>query len=106
MAYNVYTLLSDPFKILSFVFIAITPGLRMWGVVVYVLYLIFETYPFLVVRVPGERKARAPIGVLVFYPIYGALNTVMRTAALPVWFWYRYVTGSMRPRRGPKDRIA
>ena len=105
MAYNVYTVLSDPLKILSFVFIAITPGLRIWGVAVYVLYLIFETYPYLVVRVPGERHTRAPLAVLLLYPIYGALNTLMRTAALPVWFWYRYVTGSMRPRRGPKDRI-
>jgi cellulose synthase/poly-beta-1,6-N-acetylglucosamine synthase-like glycosyltransferase len=105
MAYNVYTVLSDPFKILSLVYIAITPGLRLWGVAVYVLYLVFETYPFLVVRVPGERKTRAPIGVLIFYPIYGAFNTLMRTAAFFVWFWYRYVTGSMRPRRGPEDRI-
>jgi cellulose synthase/poly-beta-1,6-N-acetylglucosamine synthase-like glycosyltransferase len=105
MAYNVYTVLSDPFKILSLVYIAITPGLRLWGVAVYVLYLVFETYPFLVVRVPGERKTRAPIGVLFFYPIYGAFNTLMRTAAFFVWFWYRYVTGSMRPRRGPEDRI-
>jgi cellulose synthase/poly-beta-1,6-N-acetylglucosamine synthase-like glycosyltransferase len=105
MAYNLYTVLSDPFKILSIVLIAITPGLRLWGVAIYVLYLIFETYPYLVVRVPGERKSRAPLAVLVFYPIYGAFNTLMRTAAFPVWFWYRYVTGSMRPRRGPEDRI-
>ena len=105
MAYNVYTVLSDPFKILSIVYIGITPGLRLWAVAVYVLYLVFETYPFLVVRVPGERETRAPLGVLVLYPIYGALNTLMRAAAFPVWFWYRYVTGSMRPRLGPEDRI-
>ena len=105
MAYNVYTVLSDPLKVYSFVIFAITPGLRVWGVAVYVLYLIFETYPFMVVRVPGERRNHASLMVLLFYPIYGALNTLMRAAALPVWFWYRYVTGSMRPRRGPKDRI-
>ena len=44
--------------------------------------------------------------VLLVYPLYGALNTVLRTAAVFVWFWFRFVTGSMRPRRGPKDRIA
>ncbi len=105
MAYNVYTVLSDPLKVFSMIVIAITPGLRIWGAAVYVLYLIFETYPFMVVRVPGEPRRRARLTVLVLYPIYGALNTLMRAAALPVWFWYRFVTGSMRPRRGPKDRI-
>jgi cellulose synthase/poly-beta-1,6-N-acetylglucosamine synthase-like glycosyltransferase len=106
MAYNVYTVLSDPIKIWSLVMIVITPGLRVWGAAVYVLYLIFETYPYAVVRVPGEKRTRAPLLVLLFYPIYGAFNTLMRTAAFPVWFWYRYVTGSMRPRSGPKDRIS
>ncbi|HEY6867763.1 MAG TPA: glycosyltransferase [Candidatus Eisenbacteria bacterium] len=105
MAYNIYTVVSDPLKIISFVLIAITPGLRWWGPAVYLLYLVFESYPYLVVRVPGERRTRAPIGVLLFYPIYGALNTITRSAALFVWFWFRFVTGSMRPRRGPEDRI-
>ena len=105
MAYNLYTVVSDPIKVLSFVLIAITPGVRWWGLVIYLLYLVFESYPYLVVRVPGERRKRAPIGVLLFYPVYGAANTVTRSAALFVWFWFRFVTGSMRPRRGPEDRI-
>jgi cellulose synthase/poly-beta-1,6-N-acetylglucosamine synthase-like glycosyltransferase len=106
MAYNVYTLLSDPFKVLSIVLIAITPGLRLWGAAVYLLYLAFETYPFMVVRVPGEPRRRGRLSVLLLYPLYGALNTLMRAAALLVWLWSRFVTGSMRPRRGPADRIA
>ena len=57
-----------------------------------------------VIRVPGTRR-RAPIAVLLFYPIFGGINTLLRTLALFTWFWYRYVTGDMRPRRGPKDRI-
>lgn len=105
MAYNVYTVVSDPLKTWSIVMIAITPGLRWWGLVVYVLYLLYELYAWLLVRLPGTGK-RAPILVLLVYPIYGALNTVLRTAAVFVWFWFRFVTGSMRPRRGPKDRIA
>ena len=64
-----------------------------------------ELYPYLLVRLPGSGK-RAPLLVLLFYPIYGAINTVLRTAAAFVWFWFRFVSGSMRPRRGPKDRIA
>jgi hypothetical protein len=95
---------SDPVKTWSIVAIAAIPGLRWWGVVIYLLYLAFEIYPWLVVRVPGESR-RAPLLVLLIYPLYGALNTLLRTAALPIWFWLRYVTGSMRPRRGPEDRI-
>ncbi len=105
MAYNLYTLASDPLKILSLVLIAITPGLRWWAGAVYLLYLAFEVYPYLVVRVPGEKRKRAPVAVWLFYPVYGAFNTLVRSIALFVWLWFRFVTGSMRPRRGAKDRI-
>jgi len=105
MAYNLYTLVSDPIKVWSLVAIAITPGLRSWGLAIYLLYLAFETYPYLIVRVPGESRRRAPFLVWLLYPIYGALNTLVRSVALFVWLWFRFVTGSMRPRRGAKDRI-
>ena len=105
MAYNLYALVSDPLKVASFVFIAVTPEVRWWGGALYLLYLVFEAYPFMVVRVPGEPRSRSSLAVLLIYPVYGALNTLLRAAALAVWFWLRYVTGSMRPRRGPEDRI-
>jgi hypothetical protein len=105
MAYNAYTFVSDPFKTWSILIIAATPGLRWWAVVLYLTYLAFELYPWWVVRVPGVNR-RAPVGVLLAYPLYGAVNTLLRTLAVLPWFWFRYVTGSMRPRRGPKDRIA
>jgi hypothetical protein len=37
--------------------------------------------------------------------VYGAINTLLRTVAVLWWFWFRFVSGSMRPRRGPEDRI-
>jgi hypothetical protein len=86
------------------ILIAITPGLRWWAVVIYLSYLVFELYPYAVIRAPGGGRA-APLGVLLAYPVYGAANTVLRTASLGTWFWMRFVTGSMRPRRGPEDRI-
>lgn len=104
MAYNLYTVVSDPLKTWSILVILLTPGLRWWAIVIYLLYLAFELYPWSAVRVPGTRK-RASLGVLLFYPIYGAINTLLRTLSVLVWFWFRYVTGTMRPRRGPKDRI-
>jgi cellulose synthase/poly-beta-1,6-N-acetylglucosamine synthase-like glycosyltransferase len=104
MAYSVYTVVSDPLKVLSMIVIAFTPGLRYWGLVVYLIYLAFETFPWWVIRSQGGRR-RAPFVVLLFYPFYGALNTVLRTLALPVWAWMRYVSGAMRPRRGPADRV-
>ena len=72
---------------------------------VYLTYLAFEMYPWWVVRVPGSRR-RAPLIALLVYPLYGALNTVLRTLSVLTWAWMRYVTGSLRPRRGPQDRIA
>ncbi len=104
MAYNIYTVVSDPLKTLSIVTILVVPGLRVWGVLIYLLYLAFEFYCYLQVRLPGSSR-RAPLPVLFLYPLYGAVNTVLRTLALAVWFWLRFVTGTMRPRRGPKDRI-
>jgi cellulose synthase/poly-beta-1,6-N-acetylglucosamine synthase-like glycosyltransferase len=104
MVYNLYVLVSDPLKTWSIVIIILTPSLRWWGLVLYLTYLAFEVYPYWVVRLPGDRR-RAPLLVLLLYPIYGAVNTVLRTASIATWFWFRYVTGTMRPRRGPKDRI-
>jgi len=103
MAYNIYTAISDPLKTWSIFVILLTPGLRWWGVILYLLYLVFETFPWWVIRQQGGRRA-SPL-VLLFYPLYGAINTILRTAALFVWLWMRWVTGSMRPKRGPLDRV-
>jgi hypothetical protein len=104
MAYNVYTMICDPLKTWSMGAILLTPGLRWWALVVYLLYLAFEVYSWWVVRVPGSRR-HAPLRVLFVYPLYGALNTVLRTLSLPVWFYMRFVSRRMRPRRGVEDRV-
>jgi hypothetical protein len=105
MMYNLYTVVSDPLKTWSIVLFAITPGLRWWALVLYLTYLAFELFPWWVIRQPGTRR-RAPLTVLLFYPVYGAINTLLRTLAVLSWAWSRWVTGTMRPRRGPEDRIA
>jgi cellulose synthase/poly-beta-1,6-N-acetylglucosamine synthase-like glycosyltransferase len=105
MLYNLFTFVSDPLKIWSMIAIALTPGIRIWSLALYFTYLTFELYPWWVIRQPGTNR-HAPISVLLFFPIYGAINTVLRTLSLLTWFWLRFVTGSMRPRRGPQDRIA
>ena len=104
MAYNLYTFVSDPLKTFSIIVLAITPGLRGWLVVIYLVYLAFEVYAYWAVRIPGTDR-HVPLRVLLVYPIYGGINTVLRTFSLLTWFWMRYVTHEMRPRRGPKDRI-
>lgn len=103
MAYNVYTTLSDPLKTWSILVILAVPTMRPWGLVVYATYLAFEWLPWWVIRRTREGR-RTPLGVLLAYPLYGAANTLLRTAAFFVWLWYRWVTGTMRPRRGPRDR--
>ncbi len=105
MAYNVYTVISDPLKVWSLVVMAMTPGMRWWGLVLYLLYLSFELYSWWIVRIPGSGK-RAPLAVLFFYPVYGAINTVLRAASALVWLWLRFVTGAMRPKRGIASRVA
>ena len=105
MMYNLYTFVSDPLKTWSMVLFIAVPGMRIWALVLYLTYLAFELYPWWSIRIPGTRK-RAPLTVLLFYPIYGAINTVLRTFSVLSWFWLRFVTGAMRPRRGPKDRLA
>ena len=104
MLYNLYTVVSDPLKVLSIVLMAITPGLRIWLLWIYLLYLMFEFLPWLVVRVPREH-GRASILVWLTYPIYGAINTCLRFIALFTWIWMRYVTKTMRPRKNEKDRV-
>ncbi|HXS83309.1 MAG TPA: glycosyltransferase [Methylomirabilota bacterium] len=104
MAYNIYTVLFDWLKVASLAVLALTPGLRWWLLVIYLLYLAFELYSWWVVRIPGTRT-RAPLGVLLVYPIYGALNTVLRTLSLVVWVYLRFVSGVMRPRRTAEDRV-
>lgn len=104
MAYNLFTVITDPLKTWSIYVLAVTPGMRWWALVVYLLYLVFEMFPWMVIREPGTNR-RAPIGVLLFYPVYGAVNTILRTAAIFTWFWLRYVNKTMKPRRGPQDRI-
>lgn len=104
MLYNVYTVVSDPLKTWSLIVLAITPGLRWWALVLYLLYLVFELHSWWVIHLPATRK-RAPIAVLLFYPIYGAMNTILRTLAIFSWAWMRYMTKSMRPKRGPSDRV-
>jgi cellulose synthase/poly-beta-1,6-N-acetylglucosamine synthase-like glycosyltransferase len=104
MAYNIYTVLFDWLKAVSLVVMALTPGLRWWLLVVYLLYLAFELYSWWVVRIPGTR-ARAPLSVLLVYPVYGAVNTVLRTLSLGVWMYLRFVSGVMRPRRTAADRV-
>jgi cellulose synthase/poly-beta-1,6-N-acetylglucosamine synthase-like glycosyltransferase len=106
MAYNAYMVLSDPLKTWSLFLMAITPGMRWWALVMYLLYLSFELYSWWVVQQPGSRR-RAPLSVVLFFPVYGAVNTVLRTASFVVWFWFRHVTGSMRPRRVPvREEVA
>lgn len=104
MAYNLFTVITDPLKTWSIFVLAVTPGLRWWALVLYLLYLAFEMFPWMVIREPGSNR-RAPLGVLLFYPVYGAVNTILRTAALFTWAWLRYVKQTMKPRRGPQDRI-
>ncbi len=104
MAYNVFTVVTDPLKTWSIFVLALTPGLRWWALVIYLLYLVFEMFPWIVIRDPGSNR-RAPIGVLLFYPVYGMINTLLRTAAILTWFWMRHVDKTMKPRHGPQDRI-
>jgi len=100
MLYNVFVVLSEPFRFLSLVMILYR---QLWDelALIYVLYLLLETYPFFTI----QRKLNSGYKwlVLVLYPLFGLGNAVMRVLAWFVWLYKRFVTGEMR-RKTERDR--
>ncbi|HYV19901.1 MAG TPA: glycosyltransferase [Verrucomicrobiae bacterium] len=100
MAYNVFVVLTEPFRILS---LGLMIYHQVWLelFVLYVLYLLLELYPFIVI----EREFDTGKRWLVFflYPVFGFINAILRVIAWFVWVWKRFVTGEMR-RKTEKDR--
>jgi cellulose synthase/poly-beta-1,6-N-acetylglucosamine synthase-like glycosyltransferase len=100
MAYNVFVVLTDPFRFWSLMMLLYQ---RQWDAMalVYVLYLLLELYPFVV----SQRKIHSGYKylVLLLYPIFGFGNAFLRTLAWFVWAYKRFVTGEMR-RKTAKDR--
>jgi len=100
MAYNIFVVLSEPFRFLSLLMI-------MWHrrldelLMIYLLYLALETYPFFII----QRKLDSGYKILVYllYPLFGLSNAVLRLCALFVWAYKRFITGEMR-RKTNKDR--
>ena len=100
MLYNVFVVLSEPFRLWS-LFVILYHGIWPEFVFIYLLYLLLESYPFTVI----QRKINSGYKylVLLLYPLFGLSNVVMRVAAWFVWGWKRFVTGEMR-RKTEKDR--
>jgi hypothetical protein len=77
--------------------------LRLWDelTLIYLLYLLLETYPFITI----QRKINSGFKylVLLLYPLFGLSNAVMRVLSFVVWAYKRFVTGEMR-RKTEKDR--
>ena len=100
MAYSIFVVLSEPFRIWSLVMI-LWQGLWAQLGFLYALYLLLELYPFLVIQREFDTGRRW--AVMLLYPVFGLSNAVLRIFAWFVWIWKRFVTGEMR-RRGEKDR--
>ncbi len=100
MAYCVFVVLSEPFRIWSLALI-LYHGLWFELGLLYVLYLLLETYPFFVIQREFDTGMRGL--VLLLYPAFGLVNAVLRVFAWFVWVWKRFITGEMR-RKGEKDR--
>jgi cellulose synthase/poly-beta-1,6-N-acetylglucosamine synthase-like glycosyltransferase len=100
MAYNVFVVLTDPFRFWSLVMILYR---RRWDEItlIYGLYLLLEVYPFLTI----QRKVNSGYKylVLLLYPIFGLGNAALRVLAWFVWAYKRFLTGEMR-RKTEKDR--
>jgi len=100
MAYNVFVVVSDPFRFWSLVMLLAG---RLWPqlALIYLLYLLLEVYPFVTI----QRKVNSGYKyvVLMLYPLFGFGNAALRALAWFVWAWKRLVTGEMR-RKTEKDR--
>ena len=100
MAYSIFVVLSEPFRFWS---LALIFWHRLWielGLL-YVLYLLLETYPFVVIEREFDTGKKWAVWLL--YPAFGLSNAVLRLVAWFVWAWKRFVTGEMR-RKTEKDR--
>src|SRR3989337_1235861 len=104
MFYNIFVILTDPLRIYSFFALFIY---KQWAMLlfVYLFYLAIEIYPFIVVE-KYLPVARYYMPALIAYPIYGIYNTLLRSLALFVWLYNRFITKRMRPKGRPGDRIA
>jgi len=93
MAYNAIVVLGEPFRFWSLIMLAYY---RIWEVflLLYLLYLLVEIYPFITVQRRINTGKRA--GVLLIYPLYNLLNMVLRVLAFPMWAWKRFVTKEMK----------
>jgi hypothetical protein len=100
MAYCVFVVLSEPFRIWSLALI-LYHGLWIELGLLYGLYLLLETYPFLVIERQFDTGKRWL--VLPLYPAFGFVNAALRLVAWFVWFWKRFISGTMR-RKSAKDR--
>ena len=100
MAYNIFVVLSEPFRFWSLMTI-LWRGMWFELGLLYFLYLLLETYPFFIIQ--REFNTGKRWAVLLLYPLFGLTNAVLRIVSWFVWLWKRFVTGEMR-RKSVKDR--
>lgn len=100
MAYSIFVVLGDPFRVLS---LAMIVWLGRWDelLLLYLLYLMLEALPFGVIQ--KKLDTGYPWVVFLLYPVFGLLNSVLRLFSFVVWVHKRFVTGEMR-RKTEKDR--
>jgi cellulose synthase/poly-beta-1,6-N-acetylglucosamine synthase-like glycosyltransferase len=100
MAYSIFVVLSEPFRFWSLALI-FWHGLWIELGLLYGLYFLLETYPFVVIEREFDTGKKWAVWFL--YPAFGLSNAVLRVVAWFVWVWKRFVTGEMR-RKTAKDR--
>ena len=100
MLYNIFVVLSEPFRLWSLLMILYLGHWHELGLI-YALYLLLEMYPFYIIQRKIDSGYKYP--VLLLYPIFGLGNVFLRVISWFVWLHKRFVTGEMR-RRSEKDR--
>ncbi|MFQ5876332.1 MAG: glycosyltransferase [Acidobacteriota bacterium] len=100
MLYNVFVVVSEPFRFWSLMMILFRALWAELGLL-YLLYLLLEAYPFFLIQRKLDSGYRYL--VLLLYPAFGLANVVLRVLSWFVWFYKRFVTKEMR-RRTEKDR--
>lgn len=91
MAYNVFVVLTEPFRAWSLVMIAYL-GLWLELGLIYMLYLLLEMYPFVTI----QRKINSGYKylVLLLYPVFGLSNVMMRVLTFAAWIYKRFICGA------------
>ncbi len=91
LAYELFSLFTDPLKVLSLVAMIVAGS---WGLIlfIYLLYLVLEILVFWRLQRLTGNYLNLTLSVILLYPVYSALQMIYRAFAFGVFVWKKLFT--------------